>query len=286
MNWNQKKQKFKYRPKTNCLKQSYSFGLNKNYFFSLVMSPSLSSPRVHFPLICQWEFFLAFLFLFVWFKQGCSLSLGKIITDKALNKKQSNRLSSKDVATLKISPLLIWESTSSSSISTMQTQPNKKRILEEATWNIMRALLNLHQWVPQIAMHVINFSFILYWIQIHGASFTVANTAMRGRKLGDVIDVENPIVENSIMRSFFVLELWLILKNLLSLGSGCLENIFLRHGLASNMRNYMIPVITIGVLVTARKIADGRRWKPRMIMNYQDMVHGWMSHPRSWWLPS
>lgn len=44
-----------------------------------------------------------------------------------------------------------------------------------------------------------------FWVQIHGVSlenFSSKNAAKIGGKLGEVLAVENPLVDNTIMRTF------------------------------------------------------------------------------------
>lgn len=65
--------------------------------------------------------------------------------------------------------------------------PNK--ILQDAPWNVLGCVLTFQRWIPEIALHEVNFSFFPFWIQIHGRpleNFTIKNTAKISAKIGEV----------------------------------------------------------------------------------------------------
>lgn len=95
------------------------------------------------------------------------------------------------------------------------------RILDEAPWNILEQALILKKWHPQISMHEVEFSHTPYWVQMHGFPlefFSKDNIVKTGRKLGEVLEVEDPFHGTTISRGFLHTKISINVKNPLVAG--------------------------------------------------------------------
>ncbi|KAF7824555.1 reverse transcriptase [Senna tora] len=79
------------------------------------------------------------------------------------------------------------------------------RIMEDAPWSVLGYLVSLQRWVPEVAIHEVDYDLIPFWVQIHGAPLNgiSENNARRiAERMGEVLTVENPFMENKIVRGF------------------------------------------------------------------------------------
>lgn len=79
------------------------------------------------------------------------------------------------------------------------------RILEEAPSNILGHVLVLQQWNRQISTHEVDYTYMPYWVQIHGMPleyFSTQNAARAGSKIGKVLEIEDPFHGTAIKRAF------------------------------------------------------------------------------------
>ncbi|KAF7806998.1 putative N-acetyltransferase [Senna tora] len=80
-----------------------------------------------------------------------------------------------------------------------------RRIMEEAPWNVMGYLISLQRWVLEVTIHEVSYDYSPFWIQIHGVplqGYSEENAIKIAKKIGEVLNVENPIVDNKIIRGF------------------------------------------------------------------------------------
>lgn len=80
-----------------------------------------------------------------------------------------------------------------------------RRILKRSLRYVMGHLLSLQYWVPEVAMYEIDFSIVPFWVQLHGlplGTMTTKNAVKLTEQLGDIVEVENPLLEGKLLRSF------------------------------------------------------------------------------------
>ncbi|XP_057444444.1 uncharacterized protein LOC130736658 [Lotus japonicus] len=145
--------------------------------------------------------------------------VGKVLAEKPLNK-----IAIKDVLTK------AWATEDEVKISDMglnifmfnfKDKEGAKKIYEGGPWNVMGNLLSLQNWIPEESIFELDFSQVLCWIQLHGLpleSFTTANAAKIAQHIGEVREVENPIVEGQMLRSLMRVQVHLNTRKPLATG--------------------------------------------------------------------
>lgn len=69
----------------------------------------------------------------------------------------------------------------------------------------MGHLLSLQYWIPEVAVYEIEFSVVPFWVQLHGlplGTMTTKNAVKLMEQLGEIVEVENPLIEGQLLRSF------------------------------------------------------------------------------------
>lgn len=69
----------------------------------------------------------------------------------------------------------------------------------------MGHLLSLQYWIPEVAVYEIEFSVVPFWVQLHGlplGTMTTKNAVKLMEQLGEIVEVENPLIDGQLLRSF------------------------------------------------------------------------------------
>lgn len=77
--------------------------------------------------------------------------------------------------------------------------------MRRTPWFVMNHLLCLEKWKPNTSVEEIAFNKSPFWIQIHHLpleNLSVANAEKLLKKVGEVLEIENPILEARIRRHF------------------------------------------------------------------------------------
>lgn len=80
-----------------------------------------------------------------------------------------------------------------------------KEILQKGPWTAMNHMLCLQQWDPKVSVLEMEFSKIAVWVQVHGLPFgamSIKNAATIMGHIGEVVEIEDPIVEGIFLMSF------------------------------------------------------------------------------------
>lgn len=88
---------------------------------------------------------------------------------------------------------------------TFENSNGARDILKKSPWFFINHLLSLQYWIPEATMYEIEFSMVPFWVQIHGlplGTMTTTNAAKILNNMGRVLEVENPMVEGKLLRSF------------------------------------------------------------------------------------
>lgn len=78
-------------------------------------------------------------------------------------------------------------------------------VLRKCPWFVMSNLLCLEKWNPNVTYNELKFDKVPFWIQIHNlplSNINVQNATKLLSKVGEVLEVENPIVRGVILRNF------------------------------------------------------------------------------------
>lgn len=69
----------------------------------------------------------------------------------------------------------------------------------------MNYIMSLQRWSPDVAVAEVNFNKVPIWVQVHGLPFgamTIANVTKIMKLVGDLMEVEDPMVNGVLLRSF------------------------------------------------------------------------------------
>lgn len=129
--------------------------------------------------------------------------VGKVLTAKSLN-----RGAVKDII------LKAWGDHEGVTISDMGTNlflftfPSMKDVMEvvnRSPWFVMNHLISLQRWDPQASIYEIDFDWVPFWVQLHGLPLEFMNSKNAVKlteQIGDVIEVENPLMDGTLLRTF------------------------------------------------------------------------------------
>lgn len=129
--------------------------------------------------------------------------VGRVMTSKFLNKKTAQGMIMKSWGNPE--GLEIIDFGKNTFLFNFKDFKTSQRIYDEGPWNILGSLLCLRRWVPEFTVFEIPFVQCPFWIQIHGVpleGISKENATKIGSKLGEVLDVEEPIAEKRITRDF------------------------------------------------------------------------------------
>lgn len=164
--------------------------------------------------------------------------VGKILTKKMLNKGAVRAICN-----------TTWGEAADAKVSDMGpnvfmfTFPSKdiaQNVLLKSPWVVMNNILSLQQWNPEIAVTEIDFHKIPIWVQIHGlplGAMTVANATKMMKLVGEIMEIEDPMVNGVLLRSFIRARINFNALNSIPTGVGCQGKMLLNPGLCSNMKS-------------------------------------------------
>ncbi|XP_016205939.1 uncharacterized protein At4g02000-like [Arachis ipaensis] len=77
--------------------------------------------------------------------------------------------------------------------------------LKRGPWSVKGYLINLKLWTQNESIHEVDHSFLEFWVQIHGLPLEYMNVETGkfiGERMGIVEEVEDPVKNNILARSF------------------------------------------------------------------------------------
>lgn len=81
-----------------------------------------------------------------------------------------------------------------------------QHVLKRRPWFVMNHLLNLQHWILKAARYEFDFTWVPFWIQIHGmplSTKTTKNAEKLMDNVGEVLEVENPVVDGVLAEELF-----------------------------------------------------------------------------------
>lgn len=78
---------------------------------------------------------------------------------------------------------------------TFTDKKDAEEVMRKGPWFVMNHLLSLQCWFPEASVFEIDFSKVVFWVQIH-------NIPLGTMKVGEVIEVKDPRVGGVLLRTF------------------------------------------------------------------------------------
>ena len=96
-----------------------------------------------------------------------------------------------------------------------------RKIMEESPWNVMGHLLSLQWWSPWCSINEVSYDLVNFWVQAHGVPLEALSSRAATRireRLGGLMEVEDPIVEGRMLRSFLRMRVTIDIRQPLTTG--------------------------------------------------------------------
>ncbi|KAJ1405016.1 Zinc knuckle CX2CX4HX4C [Sesbania bispinosa] len=192
--------------------------------------------------------------------------VGKVLVEKVLNKAVVKEIISKawnlgeDLNIVDLGPNVY--------MFNFSRVKDAKRILEEGPWFIMGNLLNIQNWIPEVSVFEVNYDYVLFWVQFHGLPLdlmSTTNAGKIGKILGDVILVENPLMEGHMLHSFLRVRIHINIKKSLVTGFWLPRNNLPRLWIFAKCERLQGFYFNCGIVGH-----DRRRCKGEMVMSLFD----------------
>lgn len=129
--------------------------------------------------------------------------VGKFFSDKLLNRGAVKTVVSK--AWGEPDGLQISDLGPNTFLFTFKDDSTTVDIMRKGPWFIMNQLLNIQRWIPEASVFEVDFSRVPFWVQLHGMPYgtmKIRNVSKIGEQIGQVVEVENPMVDGCMVRSF------------------------------------------------------------------------------------
>lgn len=94
--------------------------------------------------------------------------------------------------------------------------------MRKGPWYVMNHVVSLQYGIPEASVYELDFNRISVWVQIHGlplGAMNVKNATKLMSVVGEVLDVEDPMVDGNLLRSFMRVRVCLNVNN--PLPTGC-----------------------------------------------------------------
>ncbi|GMQ06182.1 hypothetical protein CsSME_00050864 [Camellia sinensis var. sinensis] len=171
--------------------------------------------------------------------------IGQILVSKTLNKQAvSNILRSawRPREALEISPW--WENVY---LFQFEDHEDRKRVLSEAPWSVMRSLLVLQPFLVSRSAAEMEFNWCSFWVQAHGvpmAKMTSGNAEIISKRIGNLIGVE--VMHDGLLlnRSFLRMRVELDVSKPLPLGFILQHNVALGQASKETWVQYKYEKLT------------------------------------------
>lgn len=145
--------------------------------------------------------------------------VGKILTNKPLNK-----------GVVKSILLKVWGDPLGLKITGMG--PNVRiyvhlcdkrevvEVMKKSPWLIMNHLIDLQFWTPEASVFEIDYARVSSWVQLHDMPLGTMDKGNAMKIMEKMGEVENPLVEGNLLRSFMRVRMKMDIQKLLPTGCG------------------------------------------------------------------
>lgn len=134
--------------------------------------------------------------------------------------------------------------------------------MRKGPWYVMNHVVSLQYWIPEASVYELDFNRISVWVQIHGlplGAMNVKNATKLMSVVGEVLDVEDPMVDGNLLRSFMRVRVCLNVNNPLPTGCWIPRKDMPKLWVFFRYENYRIYVTIVEFCDMNRKIVEGRR---------------------------
>lgn len=145
--------------------------------------------------------------------------VGKVLSDRSLNKGAVKYILCKawgDPDNLEVTDFGMNQY-----MFIFKTEEEAMAVLIKGPWYVMNKLVSLQRWTSQAIIQEMNFFQVQFWIQLHGLPLENINTQSAEKilnQMGEIIEVENPVVDGFLLRHFIRARVRINIKNPLSTG--------------------------------------------------------------------
>lgn len=145
--------------------------------------------------------------------------VGKVIADRPLNKAAIKNMLLKawgDIEDVQISDVGL-----NLFLFTFNKEEESQRIFAKAPWFVMNKLISLQRWNAHVSMNELRYNKVQFWVQIQGLPLeflTVQSADKILSMIGEIQEIENPMVEGKIIRHFIRARVEIDIQHPLSTG--------------------------------------------------------------------
>lgn len=142
--------------------------------------------------------------------------VGKILFEKILNRAAAKMIIAK--AWGEPEGLKVVDMGPNIFMFTFKDKKEPQEVLRRGPWYIMNHLISLQYWILEVSAYEVDYSGVSFWVQLHGmplGTMTVKNATRLMERFGNVMEVENCLVDGNLYRDFMRVRLLLnVLKPL------------------------------------------------------------------------
>lgn len=131
----------------------------------------------------------------------CSL-IGKLMSSKSVNRSTMRNML---IRGWNVKDFKITEMENNIFLFSFEKESDRSRILRNRPWTVTGILLVIQEWSSLLPISEVKWNFCPYWIQFHGVppgGLSGKNARTIGERIGDVLEVEDPIRNGKICRDF------------------------------------------------------------------------------------
>lgn len=93
-------------------------------------------------------------------------------------------------------------------------------VMKKSPWFIMNHLIDLQFWTPEASVFEIDYSRVSSWVQLHDMPLGTIDNGNAMKIMEKMGEVENPLVEGNLLRSFMRVRMKMDIQKLLPTGCG------------------------------------------------------------------
>lgn len=129
--------------------------------------------------------------------------VGKILFERILNRAAAKMIIAK--AWSEPEGLKIADMGPNIFLFTFKDMKETQEVLRRGPWYIMNHLISLQYWIPEVSVYEVDYSRVSFWVQLHGmplGTMTIKNATRLLERFGEVLEVENALVDGNLYRDF------------------------------------------------------------------------------------
>ncbi|KAJ1387655.1 Zinc knuckle CX2CX4HX4C [Sesbania bispinosa] len=152
-------------------------------------------------------------------KAAQRMLVGRVMTEKSLNRAAVKEILAKAWGLLE--DLNISDLGPNVFLFNFKEAKQARKAMDEGPWFVMGHLLSLQHWIPKASVFEVNYDWAEFWVQLHNLPLEFmsdTNAVKVAKLLGDIIMIENPFVDNVLLRLFLRIKVRINIKRPLLTG--------------------------------------------------------------------